>query len=84
VIGSGSDVSLGSGRGDYIIFAPSTRVGGCAVGSGVGTHRDLDVVAAEDLAEEREAIAHGRLGPVETRAGCHCPLAAHPLGGEIS
>ena len=51
-----------------------------ARGWGFGAHRDLDRVAAKDLAEKRETIVHGRLGPVETARVWPLPLAAHPRG----
>ena len=61
-------------------FFRGERRAGLARGWGFGAHRDLDRVAAKDLAEKRETIAHGRLGPVETARVWPLPLAAHPRG----
>ena len=74
-IGSATSVSVGTS----FDFRGELR-GGLARGWGFGAHRDLDRVAAKDLAEKRETIAHGRLGPVETARVWPLPLAAHPRG----
>ena len=61
-------------------FFRGERRAGLARGWGFGAHRDLDRVAAKDVAEKRETIVHGRLGPVETARVWPLPLAAHPRG----